>query len=51
MEGDEIFVPAEGDVLKRRYKIVRITPVSVVVEDLDYKNEQTLPIEQMPKTG
>ncbi len=51
MEGDEIFVPAEGDVLKRRYRIVRITPVSVVVEDLDYKNEQTLPIEQMPKTG
>lgn len=51
MEGDEIFTPAEGDVLKRRYKIVRITPVSVVVEDLDYKNQQTLPIEQMPKTS
>lgn len=51
MEGDEIFTPAEGDVLKRRYKIVRITPVSVVVEDLDYKNQQTLPIEQIPKTS
>jgi len=51
MEGDEIFTPAEGDVLKRRYRIVRITPTSVVVEDLDYKNEQTLPIEQLPKTG
>lgn len=51
LEGDEIFTPAEGDVLKKRYRIVRITPTSVVVEDLDFKHQQTLPIEQMPATG
>ena len=51
LEGDEIFTPAEGDVLKKRYKIVRITPTSVVVEDLDYKHQQTLPIEQIPSSG
>jgi hypothetical protein len=51
MDGDEIFTPAEGDVLKKRYRIVKITPTTVVVEDLDFKNEQTLPVEQIPKTG
>lgn len=51
MEGDEIFIPAEGEVLKKRYRIVRITPTSVVVEDMDYKNQQTLPIEQIPVSG
>lgn len=51
LEGDEIFTPAEGDVLKKRYRIVRITPTSVVVEDLDFKHQQTLPIEQLPASG
>ena len=51
MDGDQVFVPAEGEIFKKRYKIVRINANSVVVEDLDYKNEQTLPIEEAPKTG
>lgn len=50
MEGDDIFTLAEGDVLKRRYKIVRINPTSVVVEDLDYKHQQTVAIAQVPKS-
>jgi hypothetical protein len=43
---DEVKIPAEGDVLQRRYKIRRITPTSVLVEDLQFNNQQTLPIEE-----
>jgi hypothetical protein len=48
LEGDEIHVVTEGEVVKRRYKIVRIGVNSVVVEDLDQKNQQTLPLEAAP---
>jgi hypothetical protein len=43
---DEVKIPAEGDVLQRRYKIRRINPTSVLVEDLQSSNQQTLPIEE-----
>jgi hypothetical protein len=43
---DEVKIPAEGDVLQRRYKIQRIMPTSVLVEDLQSDNQQTLPIEE-----
>jgi hypothetical protein len=43
---DEVKIPAEGDVLQRRYKIRRIMPTSVLVEDLQSDNQQTLPIEE-----
>ncbi len=48
LQGDDILTPAEGEVILRRYKIVKINPNSVLVEDLDYKNQQTIPIEQPP---
>lgn len=51
IDGEEILVPAEGEVIKKRYRIVRINATSVVVEDLEYKNQQTLKIEEPPKTG
>ncbi|MCK7506001.1 MAG: hypothetical protein MZV70_19300 [Desulfobacterales bacterium] len=51
MDGEEILVPAEGEVIKKRYRIVKINATSVVVEDMDYKNQQTLKIEEPPKTG
>jgi hypothetical protein len=46
VEGDEIHVVREGDLVKRRYKIVRIGINSVVVEDTQFKSEQTLPLEE-----
>ena len=46
MQGDDVLTPGEGEVVQKRYKIIRITPTNVVVEDLEYKNQQTLPIEQ-----
>ncbi|MBI4889124.1 MAG: hypothetical protein HY821_00775 [Acidobacteria bacterium] len=48
LQGEEILTPAEGEVILRRYKIVRINVNSVLVEDLEYKNQQTVPIEQPP---
>jgi hypothetical protein len=49
LDGDEILVANEGDVLKKRYRVVKIGVNSVVMEDLDYKAEQTLPLE--PQVG
>ena len=43
---DEVKIPAEGDVLQRRYRIKSITPTSVTVEDLQYSNQQKLAIEE-----
>jgi hypothetical protein len=49
LDGDDILVASEGDVLKKRYRVVRIGVNSVVMEDLDYKSEQSLPLE--PQVG
>lgn len=48
MDGDDIHVVREGDVVKNRYKIVRIGVNSVVVEDMQFKSQQTLPLEEQP---
>jgi hypothetical protein len=51
MDADEIVIAAEGDTIKKRYKIVRIGINSAVVEDTQFKsnNQQTLPLEaEMP---
>jgi hypothetical protein len=47
LDGDDIVIAAEGDMIKKRYKIVRIGVTSAVVEDTEFKsnNQQTLPLE------
>ena len=45
-QGDDIFVAAEGDIVNRRYKILRITPNAVDVEDVISNIRQTLPLTQ-----
>jgi hypothetical protein len=47
LDGDDIVIAAEGDMIKKRYKIVRIGVNSAVVEDTQFKsnNQQTLPLE------
>jgi hypothetical protein len=47
LDGDEILIGAEGDLLKKRYRVVKIGVSSVVMEDLQYKSEQTLPLEPL----
>ena len=46
LEGEDIFIAGEGDIIKSRYKVVRIGVNSAVVEDTANKHQQTLPLEQ-----
>jgi hypothetical protein len=47
LDEDDIVIAAEGDMIKKRYKIVRIGVKSAVLEDTQFKsdNQQTLPLE------
>ncbi len=46
LKGDDVFVASEGDVVDHRYKVVKIAPMSVQVEDIPYANTQSLPLVQ-----
>ncbi len=46
LKGDDVFVASEGDVVDHRYKVVKIAPTSVQVEDIPYSNTQSLPLVQ-----
>jgi hypothetical protein len=49
LQGDDIFVAGENDVISSRYKILRINANSAVVEDTTNRNQQTLPlVEELP---
>jgi hypothetical protein len=43
-QGDTVFIGTEGEIVDRRYKIVRINPNSVEIEDVLNNNRQTLPL-------
>jgi hypothetical protein len=48
LDNDEIIVAGEGDLIKKRYKILRIGVNSAEVEDTTFKGDntkQTLPLE------
>lgn len=46
LQGEDIFLASEGEVVNHRYKVVRIMPFSVQVEDIPYHNTQNLPLVQ-----
>ncbi len=46
LDGDDILVAAEGETVKKRYRVVRIGVNSVVMEDTQFKHEQTLPLQE-----
>ena len=49
LDGDDIFVAGENDVIRDRYKVIRIGVNSAVIEDTANKNQQTLPlVEELP---
>lgn len=41
-----VFIATEGDVFRQRYRIVRIGVNSIVIEDMQFKAEQTLPLDE-----
>lgn len=45
MHGEDVFIAGQGNIVDGRYKIVQVRDNSVVVEDLAYNNEQTLPLQ------
>jgi hypothetical protein len=45
-EGEDIFIGREGDIINRRYKIIRIGKASVEIEDMPNNNRQTIPLTQ-----
>jgi hypothetical protein len=46
LHGDDIFIASEGDVVDRRYRVVKINAASIQIEDIPYHNTQTLPLRQ-----
>ena len=49
LDGEDIVVAGENDVIRNRFKIIRIGVNSAVVEDTASKNQQTLPlVEELP---
>ena len=53
MDGDDILIQAEGSTFKGRYRLLRIGVNSAVVEDMQFKLEQTLPLAEdaLPGAG
>ena len=44
IKGDDIFLAKEGDIVDRRYKIVRVGMTSVEVEDMLTNHTETIPL-------
>ncbi|HTU50149.1 MAG TPA: hypothetical protein VMF56_06125 [Acidobacteriaceae bacterium] len=44
MHDEDIFIAGVGDIVDGRYKVIQVNSNSVVVEDLAYTNQQTLPL-------
>ena len=43
---EDIFIAGEGEIVDRRYKVLRITPTSVEIEDVLNSNRQMIPLTQ-----
>jgi hypothetical protein len=43
-EGEDVFIAAEGEVVDRHYKVLRISPTSVEIEDVLNNNRQSIPL-------
>ena len=46
LNGEDIIVAGEGELIEKRYKVLRIGINSAVVEDIEHKHQQTLALEE-----
>jgi hypothetical protein len=51
LDGDDIFVASEGELVKKRYRVVQIGVNSVVMEDTQFKNNRQTLILQQEQAG
>jgi hypothetical protein len=45
-QGEDVFIAREGDIVDRRYKVVRISATSVEILDVLSNNRQSIPLTQ-----
>jgi hypothetical protein len=45
LNGEDVYLASVGDIVARKYKIVSIGTANIQVEDLQYKDTQTLPLQ------
>jgi len=45
-QGEDIFIAAEGDIVDRRYRVLKISATTVDVEDVLNNHRQSLPLTQ-----
>ena len=50
MDGDDRIDAEENQVVKQRYKIVKIALASITIEDTQFKSSQTLTLQETPPT-
>ena len=46
IDGEDVFIAKEGDIVDRRYKVVRINPNAVEILDVLSNNRQSIPLTQ-----
>jgi hypothetical protein len=51
LDGEDIVLATENETIKQRYKIVRIALNSIVIEDTQAKNTQTLQFQDLPPSS
>jgi hypothetical protein len=45
-QGEDVFIAIEGEIIDRRYKVLRISPMSVEIEDVLNNNRQQIQLTQ-----
>jgi len=45
LQGEDVYLASQGDIVARRYRIVAIAASSIQVEDMSNNNTQTLPLQ------
>jgi hypothetical protein len=45
LHGEDVYHAGDGEIVGRRYKVIKVGTTTVVVEDLPNNNQQTLPLE------
>ncbi len=43
-QGEDVFIASEGDIVGRRYKVLRISPNAVEIQDVLSNNKQSIPL-------